>query len=440
MSTIKNKEDEKVNKILNNMAGAMNGINTGAMKYKQPSGNASQSAPSVNNSIVNKGTESLLSTKSSTNPVNTASTNSSTVSSAGKNTTPVNEVDKAYANYQNLLQNQPAAYQSSYSDRINGILDKILNREDFSYNVLSDPVYQQYKDQYTRLGQQAMQDTMANAATLTGGFGNSYASTAGNQAYQSYLQNLNDVIPSLQEAAYNRYMSEYDALYDRLAALESADNLDYQRHRDNVSDYYNNLANAQSNYDMLYNNDLNERSLKASAAVKTAQGSNGDTDTQEVTSYSDIKDIMTDTAYKKMQDEYDTNGIDGVYDYLNKQANFHNWSDEEMSYIYDYLQYELGWNMGEAAAVQDDKSWVKWDAISNSPAGRAISQNYLDTVNHLMPVKVNTREKAINAGVPASKVLTEQEYAARQHSAPTYFTDTYEGYLTKLVNEYLGLM
>ena len=56
-------------------------------------------------------------------------------------------------------------------------------------------LYRQYESAYRRGGKQAMEDTMANAAALTGGYGNSYASTAGNQAYQSYLAELNQILP-----------------------------------------------------------------------------------------------------------------------------------------------------------------------------------------------------------------------------------------------------
>ena len=53
--------------------------------------------------------------------------------------------------------------------------DKYLNREKFQYDVNEDALYHQYKDLYTMQGQQAMVDTMGQAATLTGGYGNSYA-------------------------------------------------------------------------------------------------------------------------------------------------------------------------------------------------------------------------------------------------------------------------
>lgn len=50
-----------------------------------------------------------------------------------------------------------------------------------------------------------MQDTMGQAAALTGGYGNSYAQGVGQQAYQGYLQQLNDNVPQLQAQALQTY-------------------------------------------------------------------------------------------------------------------------------------------------------------------------------------------------------------------------------------------
>lgn len=158
------------------------------------------------------------------------------------------------------------AYQSPYAGRIQEIYDKIMDRNDFSYDFNADPLYQQYKDQYMRGGQRAMQDTMAEAATLTGGYGNSYASGAGNLAYHQYLTGLNDVIPELQrqayqryqdagsdlmnrlqitqgldEMAYGRYSDDLNRLLQRIQLTQDMDRDAYDRYRDEVGDYYTNL-------------------------------------------------------------------------------------------------------------------------------------------------------------------------------------------------------
>lgn len=159
---------------------------------------------------------------------------------------------------------KPGEYKSAYADQIDNILNGILNREKFSYDFNADPIYQQYKDQYANLGQQAMQDTMGNAAMLTGGYGNSYASTAGNQAYQSYLQQLNNVIPELYNSAYNRYQNEGQDMYNNISLLQGMDEADYAKYRDNVNDYYNDLTYYYTKYNDMsseeYNRYLNDLS------------------------------------------------------------------------------------------------------------------------------------------------------------------------------------
>lgn len=92
-------------------------------------------------------------------------------------------------------------------------LDAYLNREDFQFDVNADALYQQYKDHYTQLGKRAMTDTVGKAAALTGGYGSSYAQKVGQQAYQSHLKQLDDVIPELYQLAYDRYQDESKRLY-----------------------------------------------------------------------------------------------------------------------------------------------------------------------------------------------------------------------------------
>lgn len=130
-------------------------------------------------------------------------------------------------------------YSSRYSSQIDALLDSVLNREGFSYDVESDPLYQQYRKQYIREGDRAMRDTMGNAAALTGGYGSSYGTTAGSQAYDYYLSQLNDRVPELEQLAYQKYQDEGTALLNRLSALQAMEDQDYSRYRDQMNDYYN---------------------------------------------------------------------------------------------------------------------------------------------------------------------------------------------------------
>lgn len=128
----------------------------------------------------------------------------------------------------------------SENEWLNSLKDSIKNYGDFSYDVNSDALYQQYADQYMRQGKLASADVMGQAAAMTGGFGNSYAATVGNQAYQSYLQQLNDRVPELYQAALERYNMDKQDLYDQYGMLLS----EYEREYGEHSDEYNKLLGA----------------------------------------------------------------------------------------------------------------------------------------------------------------------------------------------------
>lgn len=132
---------------------------------------------------------------------------------------------------------KPGEYKSAYSSNIAQVLDKILNRESFSYDFNADPIYRQYRERYINDGKRAMKDTMGNAAALTGGYGNSYGVSAGNAAYNSYLEKLGDIVPSLMEAAYKRYGDALEKDKNDLDTLLGLDESDYSKYRDSVEDY-----------------------------------------------------------------------------------------------------------------------------------------------------------------------------------------------------------
>lgn len=131
---------------------------------------------------------------------------------------------KELAQKRQALQN-PRTYASQYAKAITDF----VNRGKFNYDFNADPIYNQYKDQYTRQGNLAMKDTMGQAAALTGGYGNSYAQTAGQQVYNRYMQNLNDIVPQLYESAYSRYNQEGQDMLNRASLLGEADNAEYQK-------------------------------------------------------------------------------------------------------------------------------------------------------------------------------------------------------------------
>lgn len=142
-----------------------------------------------------------------------------------------------------LTQYQPTNQYAQYlpkrqTQSSDDILDRILNREEFSYDLDGDALYQQYKDQYLQQGKLAMQDTMGQAAALTGGYGNSYAQTVGQQAYNQYLGQLNAVVPELYSLVRSRCTQEGNDLWNLYNAYADREAQDYQQSQNSQNSAY----------------------------------------------------------------------------------------------------------------------------------------------------------------------------------------------------------
>lgn len=158
--------------------------------------------------------------------------------------------------YLKTLQSQkPGDYSGKYTRQAEALLGQIINRKPFSYDANSDPLYQIYRDRYIMGGQRAMENAMGQAAQLTGGYGNTYAQTVGQQQYQQYMEGLNDKVPELAQQAYTRYQGEGDRLRQSYQLLQSADDAAYGRWADGYNRWSNETQQAQSAYESAYDRD-----------------------------------------------------------------------------------------------------------------------------------------------------------------------------------------
>ena len=136
-----------------------------------------------------------------------------------------------------------------YGQQMQEALDAIRKRKKFSYDLNGDALYQQYKDKYVQQGKQAMQDTMGQAAALTGGYGSTYGQAVGQQQYDAYLQNLNDVVPELYQLALSRYQMEGDDLRTQYSLLADQYQQEYGQYRDKVGDWQTERNFLSGRYD-----------------------------------------------------------------------------------------------------------------------------------------------------------------------------------------------
>lgn len=188
--------------------------------------------------------------------------------------TPSGSVQAAQAYLSQVQGSKPGAYQSRWDDELTALYDQIRNRKKFSYDLGTDPLYQQYREQYQRQGRLAMQDTIGQAAALTGGYGSTYAEQVGQQAYNAYLQSLNDIVPQLQQQAYQRYQDEGTDLYNQYSLVKGREDTDYGRYRDTVSDYYSDLADARSAYNTEKSADMQQWSTMLNYWAQKANDEN----------------------------------------------------------------------------------------------------------------------------------------------------------------------
>ena len=172
--------------------------------------------------------------------------------------TPSGKVNDAYKYLQDTLNGKPGSFSSQYKGQLDSLYDKVLGRKDFSYDMNKDLLYQQYRDQYTKNGRKAMQDTLGQAAALTGGYNNSYAQQAAQQTYDSYLGEVNAMVPELYQKAFDRYQAEGDELYDMFSMAKSLYEQDYGEHRDKVSDWQSDRNYAQGAYESARDFDYND--------------------------------------------------------------------------------------------------------------------------------------------------------------------------------------
>lgn len=158
---------------------------------------------------------------------------------------PSESVTAAQQYLQNVINGKPGAWQSPYKNQLESLYNQVMNQQPFTFDLNGNALYDQYRQQYTRQGQQAMMDTMGQAATLTGGYGNSFAQTAGQQAYQDYLAQLNDVVPELYQMALGQHNQQAETLRQNLALTQGLEDSAYGQHRDAMADW--NTAYNQAN-------------------------------------------------------------------------------------------------------------------------------------------------------------------------------------------------
>ena len=151
--------------------------------------------------------------------------------------------------YTNGLLQQLNTGRTQYTDQISQLIKDFQSREKFSYDAATDPLFQQMLGSAMQSGNLAMQDTMGQAAALTGGYGSSYSQAVGNNAYNQYLQEAYNNLPEYYQLAMDAYNMEGQNMLNQISLLDAADSKEYDRM---FNAWNTNYQNAQDMYNKEY--------------------------------------------------------------------------------------------------------------------------------------------------------------------------------------------
>lgn len=174
------------------------------------------------------------------------------------------------AQYQNAMsaleamKGKAPVYGSQYDAQIKNLYEQIMGRGPFKYDQKTDPLYQQYVQDYTTQGKMAMRDTMGQAAALTGGYGSSYGQAVGQQQYDQYLQRMADILPQTYGMALDAYNAEGNRLNQNLETTTNLERSDYDKYLDTLNQYNIDVNRAQGDADTWYDRMVAQEKLNYS--------------------------------------------------------------------------------------------------------------------------------------------------------------------------------
>ena len=294
---------------------------------------------------------------------------------------PSSQVEQYMNAMAQLQANKPGAYQSKYQDQIDSIIQQILNPQGFKYEFNGDNLFKAYSDMYTQKGKQAAEDVQGQAAALTGGYGNSYGVTAGNQAYQQYLTDLYGVGMDLRDRAYQDYLNQLQNRKDAYGILQQADDSAYGRYRDTVGDYYTDLNYATDQFNNERNFDYGQHRDKVGDYQTDRAYYASRYDTESDRDYSRYRDTVGD--WKDDRGYYYTQYRDESNDDYNRYRDtVSDWKDDRNYYTdrydaerdYDTGMYQMMLNYWQGLAQIENADYNS--QLEREEAIRQYNQNF----------------------------------------------------------------
>lgn len=191
-------------------------------------------------------------------------------------------------------------YADSYKDKHNELLGAVMDFGDFEYDYEKDPNYQAFAKAYAREGDRATKNALTETAAQTGGVASSYAATAAAQAGNYYASQMADKVPQLYDAAYNRYLNQFQMAQGKLSAVEAARQMERAMYESDLNQHNvdNNFDYGQHLDQIAYIDERDDRALKL-ALTAADQGD-----------FSRLRDLGIDTAQAEALYGYGVRGAE----------------------------------------------------------------------------------------------------------------------------------
>ncbi len=290
---------------------------------------------------------------------------------------PTFQVSDAYLQameYTNSLLSQMNSGRTSYTDQIEELLKEYKNRDVFSYDAATDPMFQQMLAGYMNSGKIAMQDTIGQAAALTGGYGNTYGTAAGNAVYNQYLSEAYGNLPEYYNLALEAYNMQGDQMLNELAMLQDSDNREYDRM---MNAYTANLGAANALYNQEYDQylkQLSQSNYEKEFAYQKSQDALAQQNYENEFAYQQYLDELSQSNYEK----------EFAYQQSQDALNQNNYENEV---AYQKYLDELNYNAQDAsessvALSNTDIERIKEVYAKNGggDAGKEAVNSYLDVI------------------------------------------------------------
>ena len=285
---------------------------------------------------------------------------------------------------QSIKKKERPTYKSSYSDEIDRIYDKISHRDEFSYDVDSDPLFALYKRVYEQAGDVAYSRALAAQSAKTGGMANSNAISAASQAKAYYNSLLAQKATDMYNDAYDKYTDETANLYNKLNALRGMEKDEYEKYLNNSKAFESDRAFEYSKFTDIEKSLEDNIRYQVESAYRQSRDETADKQWLAEQEYAKERDRISDEHWRSEQE----------YKKLRDETEDKKWS-EEMAYkkLQDNISNSIKSGSLSLRKAQLDRENARWEA-----------QNELDRFDTIARL-VNSIYSVSNEGVDIDELI-----------------------------------